>query len=50
LRRIPIARPIIGDEEVEAVARVLRSGNLAQGREVESFEREFTEYIGVKPL
>lgn len=45
---IPIARPFIGDEEVEAVARVLRSGMLAQGEEVRLFEQEFAEYIGVK--
>ena len=47
-RFIPIARPFIGDEEVEAVTRVLRSGMLAQGEEVRLFEREFAEYIGVK--
>ena len=46
-RRIPIARPVIGDEEVEAVARVLRSGILAHGPEVERFEEEFAEYVGV---
>ena len=47
-RRIPIARPLIGNEEIEAVTRVLRSGMLAQGREVELFEREFAEYIGAR--
>jgi perosamine synthetase len=45
---IPIAKPIIGDEEVEAVVRVLRSGMIAQGWEVYSFEREFADYVGVK--
>lgn len=38
---IPIARPLIGDEERAAVDAVLRSGALAQGKEVESFEAEF---------
>ncbi len=38
---IPAARPIIGDEEREAVDRVLRSGMIAQGPEVAAFEREF---------
>ena len=42
---IPAAKPMIGDEEREAVDRVLRSGGLAQGREVEAFEREFAEYV-----
>jgi len=45
---IPIARPMIGPEELEAVERVLRSGMLAHGPEVEEFEREFAEYIGVE--
>ena len=38
---IPISRPIIGAAEEEAVLRVLRSGRLAQGPEVEAFESEF---------
>lgn len=38
---IPAARPIIGDDERAAVDAVLRSGMLAQGTEVEHFEREF---------
>ncbi|MEJ1087398.1 DegT/DnrJ/EryC1/StrS family aminotransferase [Microbacterium sp. Mu-80] len=38
---IPPAKPIIGDEEREAVDRVLRSGMVAQGPEVAAFESEF---------
>ena len=38
---IPAAAPLIGDDEVAAVERVLRSGMLAQGPEVAAFEREF---------
>src|SRR5699024_89285 len=38
---IPPAKPIIGDEEREAVDRVLRSGMIAQGPEVATFEEEF---------
>ncbi len=48
MKFIPIARPIIEDEEIEAVIRVLKSGILAHGPEVEAFEREFAEYIGVE--
>lgn len=40
---IPAAKPLIGDEEVAAVERVLRSGMLAQGPEVAAFEAEFAE-------
>lgn len=39
---IPAAKPLIGDEEREAVDRVLRSGMIAQGPEVAAFEREFS--------
>ena len=41
MRQIAVARPLIGDAEVTAVSAVLRSGGLAQGREVASFEEEF---------
>ncbi len=42
---IPPARPNIGEEEREAVDRVLRSGMLAQGPEVAAFETEFSELV-----
>ncbi|GIJ27829.1 aminotransferase DegT [Micromonospora qiuiae] len=43
---IPPARPIIGDAEVEAAVRVLRSGKVVQGPEVAAFEEEFGELVG----
>lgn len=45
---IPIAQPIIGEEEKQAVLAVLESGALAQGAVVEQFERAFAEYCGVR--
>ncbi len=48
MKRIPIAKPLLGEEEYNAVKRVLESGILAHGPEVEEFEREFAEYIGVE--
>jgi dTDP-4-amino-4,6-dideoxygalactose transaminase len=42
---IPAAKPIIGDEEREAVDRVLRSGMIAGGPEVAAFESEFSELV-----
>ncbi|WP_403023511.1 DegT/DnrJ/EryC1/StrS family aminotransferase [Salinibacterium sp. GXW1014] len=42
---IPAAKPIIGDEEREAVDRVMRSGMLAQGPEVAAFEDEFSRIV-----
>jgi len=45
---IPISKPLIGEEEQEAVADVLASGHLAQGPNVAEFERAFADYLGVK--
>ncbi len=45
---IPIAKPIIGQEEIEAVRDVLQSGMLTQGEDVRRFEEKFSAYIGVK--
>lgn len=42
---IPPAKPIIGDDEREAVDRVLRSGMVAQGPEVAAFESEFSRHF-----
>lgn len=42
---IPPAKPIIGEEEIEAVARVMRGGMIAQGPEVAAFEQEFSEHF-----
>lgn len=42
---IPPAKPLIGDEEREAVDRVLRSGMVAQGPEVAAFEQEFSAHF-----
>lgn len=38
---IHLASPIIGEEEIAAVTRVMRSGMIAQGAEVAAFENEF---------
>lgn len=42
---IPAAKPLIGDEERQAVDRVMQSGMLAQGPEVAAFETEFSEFV-----
>ncbi|MDO5710226.1 MAG: DegT/DnrJ/EryC1/StrS aminotransferase family protein [Micrococcales bacterium] len=44
---IPPAKPLIGEEEREAVSRVMRSGMVAQGPEVAAFEKEFSEHFGL---
>lgn len=45
---IPIAKPQISNEEIQAVIDVLKSGMLAQGKIVEKLEQEFASYMGVK--
>jgi len=45
---IPIAKPIISDEEIEEVVKVLKSGFIAQGPKVAEFEEKFADYVGVE--
>lgn len=47
-RFIPVARPLVGEEEKAAVLEVLESGQLAAGARTEAFERAFADYIGVE--
>ncbi|MBW8736012.1 MAG: DegT/DnrJ/EryC1/StrS family aminotransferase [Streptomyces turgidiscabies] len=42
---IPAARPVIGEAEIAAVVRVLRSGRVVQGPEVAAFEEAFSELV-----
>jgi perosamine synthetase len=45
---IPLARPLLGPEEEQAVIDVLRSGQLSLGPRVPEFERMFAERIGAR--
>lgn len=45
---IPIAKPLMGEEEKQAVIEVLESGQLAQGEKVTEFEARFAAFCGVK--
>jgi perosamine synthetase len=47
-RTIPIAKPILGNKELEAVKDVFESGKLVQGKKIELFEKNFAEYLGVE--
>ena len=44
---IPHNRPTLNIEEEEAAIRVIRSGWLTQGKEVEAFENEFCKFVGL---
>ena len=45
---IPIARPDIGDEEIDAASAVLRSGMIAQGARTRELEEAFAAFVGVR--
>lgn len=44
---IPLLRPWLGEEEIKAVADVLRSGWICQGPKVMEFEKGLASWIGV---
>lgn len=44
-RMIRAAAPVIGEDEIEAAVRVLRSGMVVQGPEVAAFEEEFSSFV-----
>lgn len=46
--KVYLARPYIGDEEFEAVKRVLKSRFLTEGDVTREFERRFAEYCDAK--
>jgi perosamine synthetase len=44
---IPLCKPTIGNEEIQAVSEVLSSGWLAHGEYNHKFEESFCQYLGV---
>jgi perosamine synthetase len=48
MRQIPIARPWMDEREAEAARKVILSGWVTQGPEVEAFEREFAAWVGAR--
>lgn len=45
---ISIAKPLLGEEELSAVKKVIESGMIACGPKVEEFEKQFASFIGIK--
>ena len=44
---IPIAQPLIGEEEASAVYQTIKSGWISMGKKVEEFENMCCEYLNV---
>ena len=42
---IPAAKPEIGEDEIDAVVRVMRTGSVVQGPQVADFEQEFGKLV-----
>lgn len=45
---IPVVKPLVGEEEQNAVRAVLESGQLASGEMVNRFETSFADFVGAK--
>ncbi|MBI3800471.1 MAG: DegT/DnrJ/EryC1/StrS family aminotransferase [Deltaproteobacteria bacterium] len=45
---IPHSRPTLSEADLQAVAAVIRSGQLAQGQRVQEFEEQFATFLGRK--
>jgi UDP-4-amino-4-deoxy-L-arabinose-oxoglutarate aminotransferase len=43
---IPMSRPFFGNEEIDAVAEVLKSGWITTGAKCAQFEEDFARYVG----
>lgn len=48
MERIPLIKPWIDQDDLDAVNQVLLSGQLVQGPNVAEFERIFADYVGTK--
>src|ERR1700674_1747070 len=47
---LKFAAPVLDEETIAGVAEVLRSGHIASGRWVETFERDLSAFCGERPV
>src|SRR5512146_2788556 len=45
---LPFSKPSISEQEIAAVAQVLRSGWITTGPKATEFEKKFCDYVGCK--
>jgi perosamine synthetase len=48
MKSIPVAKPLVGRDDIRAVVKVMKSGGLAQGPQVGRFEKEFSNFVGCR--
>lgn len=48
MKTIPYGRQCITDEDIKAVADVLKSDFITQGSQIAEFEKQFADYVGAK--
>lgn len=46
--QVPLCKPLVGEEELQAIADVFERGSLSHGPQIAEFENEFARKIGVK--
>ena len=48
--KVPMAKPVLGDDELNGIMKVVNSGWLGQGKVTEEFENDLSEYFSSKVL
>jgi perosamine synthetase len=48
MKKVPLFRSVLGEEEISAVAEVMRSGWVTLGPKTAQFEQEYAKFIGSK--
>ena len=48
--KVPFALPECGEEEIRAVADVIRSGWLTAGNQALAFESRFADFVGARAI
>jgi len=48
MKKIKLIEPVVGEEEIKNVSKVLRSGWLTEGQQTKEFEERVKKFLGVK--